>query len=184
MKDLMKLLLFIVYTSLIFLMRDYYVIALCALFNLILLISLRVNVKRSLKFLFSLLPFILFVVLINLLFNSVNNTILIGCRLLLVCNITYTFKCLISTLMLCNAIETLLFPFKKLSKDISLILCISITFIPILINEFKQIKYALRAKGMIISIKTFKYLLIPFLYGIFKRTNEVSLALIAKGYVD
>ena len=60
--------------------------------------------------------------------------------------------------------------------------CICIAFIPVLQREFDQIKRGLEAKGMPVKPRNVKYILKPFLYGIFKRTDEISNALRAKAY--
>ena len=187
MKNLIKLLIFLIYTVVIFVTSNYYILGIYMLLNFIMMILLKVDFRKSTNNIIFLLPFIIFTGAINLIFSDINSTSLVIIRLILVCNITYSFKYVLSSMQIANAIETMCFPlkvFKINTKDISLVICICIAFIPILSKELGQIKYALKSKGLTMKFKNFKYILKPFLYGTFKRVNEVSNALKAKAYVE
>jgi energy-coupling factor transport system permease protein len=91
----------------------------------------------------------------------------------------------VSTKDLCQVIEGLCRPlrvFKINEKDVSLMVSISLAFIPVLRRDFDQVRLALRAKGMRLNTKTFKYLVKPFFVGILSRTHEISQAIRSKGY--
>ena len=75
------------------------------------------------------------------------------------------------------------------SKDISLIVNISVTFVPILARELEQINTSLKAKcihvyGITKVHKKLQYTLTPWLYSTFERTNSLEMALRSKGYVE
>ena len=183
MKDLLKLLMFLTYTIIVFLTSNYYVLGVYFILNILLMLIVKVSFIKTIKNILYLLPFILFASITNLLLADIQYAILIAVRLLIVCNATYSFTHVLTTTKLANAIEKLFFPlkiFRVNPKDISLMICISIAFIPILGRELQQIKYALKSKGMKIRFKNFKYILKPFLYGVFKRTDEVTDALESK----
>lgn len=191
MKSTIKLLILLTYTIAVFFIENYIALSIIAILNIILMILFKVPKLKALKNIYFLSFFIIFTAIINFLVSDINTAILIAVRLILVCNFTYTFKTIFSPMELAKAIEILLFPLKIFGinpKDISLIINIALTFIPILSNEFTQIKYALKSRGIEMSginkIKSIKYMMKPLLYGIFRRTNEVEYALKSKGYAE
>ena len=187
MKNVLKLLIFIAYTVIVFFTTNYYVFFVYLLFNLLVQYIFKVKLVKSIYNIIKLLPFIMFATAINILLGDVKSAILIGIRLLIVCNITYSFKNILSSTNLANAIEILSASLKIFNinpKDVSLVICICFAYIPILTRELSQIKYALKSKGMKIKITNYRYVLQPFLVGVFKRTNEISYALKAKGYME
>jgi len=183
-KNLIKLIIFLVCTFAIFLVDNYIILGIVALISFLISIVVKVNFVRLVRTMINLLPFVVLTAMINVLLGSLSGGMLVGIRLILVCYITYMFKYILSPMQLANGIETLLFPFKKTAKDISLIISICVAFIPILSNELVQIKYALKSKGIKINFRNFKYILKPFFYGVLKKTNEVSYALKAKAYIE
>ena len=57
---------------------------------------LKINMQKAVKNLIKLSPFILFTAIINILFADLEFAILIGIRLILVCNLSYIFAKTIS----------------------------------------------------------------------------------------
>ncbi|AEF83974.1 putative cobalt transport permease, CbiQ family [Treponema primitia ZAS-2] len=187
MKNLLILLLFLGYTFIVFFTSNYYILGAYCLINIFVMILVHVKVKPALRYTAGILPFIIFAAAINFFLEDTNTALLFFIRLLVVCNVTHSFKYILSTTQLANAIETLFYPLKLFRvnpKDISLMICICIAFIPVLSRELEQIKQGLQAKGMEMRIKNVKYVLKPFLYGVFKRTDEISDALRAKAYME
>ncbi len=189
MKATLKLIILLTYTIAVFFIENYIVLSIITLLNILLMLLFKVPKLKALKNIYLLSFFILFTAVINFLVENINTAILIAIRLILVCNFTYTFTFILSPMELAKAIETLCFPLKIFGinpKDISLIINIALTFIPILSNELSQIKYALKAKGITLgginTIKSIKYIMKPLIYGILKRTSELEYALRAKGY--
>lgn len=191
MKATPKLIILLTYTIAVFFIENYIVLSIITLLNILLMLLFKVPKLKALKNIYLLSFFILFTAVINFLVENINTAILIAIRLILVCNFTYTFTFILSPMELAKAIETLCFPLKIFGinpKDISLIINIALTFIPILSNELSQIKYALKAKGITLgginTIKSIKYIMKPLIYGILKRTSELEYALKAKGYTE
>lgn len=182
---------FIIYTLVIFMLKNYLALLIVALINISLMFICKVPIKKAISNLLFLTGFILFTATFNLILDSLESAIMISIRLYLVCNITYTFKYILSPMALANAIETLSYPlkiFKVNPKDISIIVNIAIAFIPILSDEFSSNMDALKAKGVNLKsrhiIKNLQYLFKPILVSIFKKTSEIVDALNAKGYIE
>lgn len=190
MKDLIKFLLFIFYTILIFLIKDYRIIAVIFIINIILMLIGKINIKGAIKSIIKLAPLILFVVLINIILMSKDIAILIGIRLVLVCNVTYTFTRKFTPQMLSNSIERLLTPlkiFKVNTRDIGIMISIAVAFIPILKNEGLKIRDSLKSKAFttngINMIKNINLILVPLIVSILKRVEQIENALKSKGYI-
>ncbi len=191
MKETLKLLILLVYTVLIFFISNYLILGIIAICNIVLMILFKVPKLKALKNIYFLSFFILFTAVINYFLVDMQTALLIIVRLILVCNFTYTYQYILSATELSKAIEILCFPLKLISinpKDVSLIISIAITFVPILSNEFVQTKYALKAKGLSKQnnsiTKRLQYTLKPILYSILRRTGEVEYSLKSKGYTE
>jgi energy-coupling factor transporter transmembrane protein EcfT len=185
MKNMLKVFLLAVYTVGVFFVSNIWAIGALAVFNICMMIFVRLPVKTALLYLRGILPFIILAGLINLIAASWQEALLIVVRLILVCNITQSFRCIVNSMQLANAVETFCRPLKIFRiepRDAGLMVCICIAFIPVLQREFDQIKCGLEAKGLPVKLRNIKYILKPFLYGIFKRTDEISNALRAKAY--
>jgi energy-coupling factor transport system permease protein len=184
-KALVKLLLLVVYTFSVFFITSAGVLAALALGNALLMLVFRISPQKALRELALMLPFIVFAALINLLLGDTQEMILVGVRLVLVCNITFLFRQRTSSMELARAVELLFYPvklFKADPRDMGLMVCIAVAFIPVLQRELEEIIRALASKGMKRSLKNTRYILKPFLTGVLKRTGEIALALKAKGY--
>ena len=191
MKNLIKFILFLIYTIGIFFIKDYITLGLIEIFNIILMLALKINILNSIKNLVKLVPFILFTVVINILLVELKFAILMGVRLILVCNLTYTFSKTISNTEIGDVIEKLVYPlkiFKINPKEIGLMVTIALAFIPIMKAEFSQIKNVLKAKGIkptkLNLLKNLNLIFRPFFVSVLQRLNEIELALKAKGYQE
>jgi energy-coupling factor transport system permease protein len=145
----------------------------------------RVRPLAAAKYILSFLPFILFAAVFNFLLGFMRDAVYLSVRLILICNITQCYKKVVTTNDLCRVIEGLSKPlgvFNIDGKDVSLMVSISLAFIPVLRRDFDQIRLALKAKGMKLSAKNFKYVVKPFFVGILSRTHEISQAIRSKGY--
>lgn len=191
MKDTLKFILFIIYTALIFCINDYKIITIIAIINVILMIIEKINIKDATKSLIKLSPFIILVVIINMILMTIESAILIGVRLVLVCNVTYTFTKNFTPRQLSTSIENLLTPlkiFKVNTKDIGIMISIAVAFIPILKDEAEKIKNSLKSKGFDTSginmIKNINLLLVPLIVSILKRVDHIENGLKSKAYVS
>lgn len=186
---MITLILFIVYASLIFFINEYLGLAIIFFINIFLMIILKVNAKKTFLFCIKMLPFILFTVLINLLLSDLKFAFLVGIKLILVCNITYVFSKKMTPRKLQKAIEKICIPlkiFKVNPREIGIIVSMGIAFIPIMQKEAGELKYSLKSKGfnmnLINMISKPSYFLIPLMTSIIRKTSEIELSMISKGY--
>ncbi len=189
MKNIIKFILFVIYVIGIFFVNNYIVLGTIAIFNLCLIIVSKINIKKTMINIMKLLPFILFTAAINLIFSSLKDAILITVRLILVCNISYIFSKTITYLEFAEVIEKIFYPlkvFKINPKDISLIIVIALSFMPIMKDELFQMRNILKVKGInttkINLIKNINLVFKPFFISVLQRINEIELALKEKAY--
>lgn len=191
MKNVVKVIIFLIYTITIFFIKSYEVLAFILFFQILLMIIMRISIKEAIRNIVTLLPFIVFTVVIDIWIMSVVEAILIGARLIMVCNVTYIFGKTITASEIAKSIEYLLFPlkwFRVNTKNIAIIVSIAITFIPIIKQEWENIKYALVAKGFDIrffnKIRHIDYMLGPLFLSLLKRIDDIEYSLKAKGYIE
>ncbi len=189
MKNLIKFILLIIYTVFIFFINSYKLLGIVAFINISLAILLKLNIKEMLKNLAKIFIFIVFTIIVNSLIESLNYAMVIAIKLVLICNITYIFSRTISYMEFADVIEKLFYPlkiFKTNPKEISLIVIIALSFVPILKDELFQIKNVLNVKGIkntkINLIKNMNLIFKPFFISILQRVNEIELSLKSKNY--
>ncbi len=185
MIDLFKLLLFITYSTIIFFLPNNKFILIFVFLTILLNILNIKNISKVIKNIFIVIPFILFTFLINLLLDSCIYAIWISVKLLIVCNATFIYSSNTTTLKIANTIELLFHPLKLFKIDtsqIKVMVCIALSMIPILKNEFIEIKNVCKAKNININIKNMKYILSKFLLSLIMRVNQIEESLKSKGY--
>lgn len=97
-----------------------------------------------------------------------------------------------SPLEIIGAIETLIFPLKYIGvpvRDIAMIFGVAIQFIPTFANETQMIRKAQTARGsrfeskkLIEKAQSFIPLVVPIFLSAFRRADELSVAMEARGY--
>lgn len=185
MKDIIKFIIFIIYTISIFFLKDFRILLLLFCLNFLIAILLKIDFKRMFYNLKILFPFIILTSLINIVFDSVIAGILIGIRIIICYNATYIFSKLMTASRLANTIKNLCFPlklFKINTENIGLMVSISICMIPVLKRELYSMIQAMKSKGKMMKIRSITVAMRPMLISILKRTNEIEKTLIAKGY--
>lgn len=189
MKNIIKFVLFLIYVIGIFFIDSYIVIGGIALLNLLLMIVSKINIQKAITNLIKLMPFILFTTLVNWIFSDLEFAILITIRLILVCNISYIFSKTITYLEFADVIEKICFPLKVFRinpKEISLIVTIALSFMPIMKDELLQMKNVLKVKGINITkinlTKNMHLIFKPFFVSVLQRINEIEYSLKSKGY--
>ena len=96
----------------------------------------------------------------------------------------YTLKALLlhgiaeTIQLLCTPLKI----FKINTDEIKIMICISLSMIPILKKDLLEIKNACRAKKMKFTIKNMKFILSKFFLSLIQRVNQIEKSLIAKGY--
>ena len=92
MRNVIRFLLFITYSTSIFFMPNNNLILLFFVFNLFIMLIAKVQPKKVILKNFQILPFILFTFVINCMLDNFNNAVWIGVKLLIVCNITIIYS--------------------------------------------------------------------------------------------
>lgn len=189
MKYSILLLIFIIYSIFIFNISNYFILLIFFIINILISIILKIKVKVFLKNLIKTLPYIFFIIIINFIFSSVINSVLIGFRLFIVCNLTYLFSYILTPMRISNAISYWLYPLKIFKVDIlqiSLIISIAVSFIPVLIDESINIKNSLISKNFKFNLKNLfqkpHIFVITYIKNIFERIEEMEKVLKAKAY--
>ena len=176
---------FILYASFIFLIDTNILLLVVFLLNLLAMLCLKIKLTDAIENIVKLLPFILLTVIINCLLSNYEYAILVAVKLILVCNATYIYSKITTVSEIARTIKKLCMPLKLLKvnpNDIELLVCISLSMIPILKREYSQMKEACSAKGMKLNVKNMKVILTKLMISVMKRVNEIEESMIEKGY--
>lgn len=191
MKNILVFVTFFIYTILVFYIKNYTIIVIFSIAHVLLMLSLKISLKQAFCNMLVISPFILFTVLINIFAMGINEAVLIGIRLVIICNATFIFTKLLTPYEIANVIKILLSPMKIIGlnpENIAIIISIAIAFVPILARELKNVLYALKAKGintnMLSIMKNINLIMQPLFVSIIKRANEIEYALKAKGFQE
>lgn len=185
MKDVIRFLLFILYSTSVFFLPNNYLILIPAILNLLLILVKKTNLKKIIAKSIEVLPFILFTFLINCILDNIQNAVWIGVKLVIVCNITIIYSETISIAGVAKTIETICRPlkiFKVNADEIKIMVAISLSMLPTLKKSLYELKEACLAKNMVFNVKNIKIMLSKFFLSIISRVNEIEESLIAKGY--
>lgn len=182
------LLAFFIYSFVLFFIDSFWILGSILLINLLLIIW-QSDLKKYLKSLKGIVPFILFIFVCSILFSSLTDSLLVSLRLLIALHTTILISKILSTDRITLAFYYLFYPlklFKINTRDLSLSITITFTFLPILIDEAKDIKLALQSKGFDFNFKNIltkpQVYIITFLNNLFNRIEELEKALMAKAF--
>ena len=117
--------------------------------------------------------------------DNLSNALWIGIKLFIVCNITIIYSEITSILGIAETIKIICSPLKILkvnTDEIKVMVCISLSMIPILKKELYEVKEACIAKNIVFNVKNMKIILSKFFITLITRVNEIEESLIAKGY--
>ena len=84
-----------------------------------------------------------------------------------------------------DTIKAICSPLKILkvnTDDIKVMVCISLSVIPILKKDLYELKEACKSKNITYNVKNMKIVLAKFFLSLISRVNEIEESLIAKGY--
>lgn len=183
------LIFFFLYSFILFLISNMHLLCLIFLFNFVISFIIGVPLKKHFKIFINNIKFILFIIICNLLFSNIDSSLKVGIRLFLAIDYTYIMSYYFNPTNIRVAFWYLLYPFKIFKIDIdnlTLVIAISLSFIPILVEEARVIKLSLRSKGFDFNIgnlitKPHIYL-ITFLNSLFDRVDELEKSLVVKAY--
>lgn len=186
-----ELIFFLIYSSLIFFVKEYYFLILILVINISLMIILKINLKQSLIFILRFLPFIFFTGLLNILLANISLGILMIFKLIFVCNTTYILSKIMTPKKLCYATQNILIPLKVFNInpiEIGIMVSVAISFIPIIQKEMQNLQYSLVSKGYKLNfiniVKKPGLILVPLITETIKRTSEIEQSMISKGYIS
>lgn len=185
MKNILMFFSFILYATVIFFIDNNSLLLLILLLNMLAMLIFHIPIAQAIRNLLKMMPFILLTVILNCILSNYEYAILVGIKLLLVCNITYTYSKTTTVREIGYTIKKLCTPLKFIKIDpneIELMVCISLSMIPILKKEYSQLKEACLAKGIDINIKNMKIILTKLMVSIMKKVNHIEEAIIEKGY--
>ena len=187
-----KVLILILLSVVIFTLKSYLYLSLIMVIEMCFVILTKIHIKYYLKHIKYTIYFILITFTMNMIFLSdLSYSLMLSYRIFIMLILTQIFVFTTESIQIGKAVANILTPlkiFKIKTEEINIIVTIALSFMPILSQEFNSIKLAQKAKGYkpsILNIK--KYILcifIPFMNNCFKRTDEISMALIVKGYND
>ena len=183
MKNLIKFLLFLIYSSLVFFFPNNEVIFVFIFINFMAIVINFRNFNRIISGTFKFLPFVFFTFIFNFLFDTFFNALWIGIKLIIVCNITIFYSCTTSVVGVADTIKLLCSPLKFFNvntDDIKIMVCIALSMIPVLKNDLYEVKNACIAKNMKFNISNMKFILSKFLLTLLKRVNSIEESLITK----
>ena len=185
MKNVIMFLSFVIYATFIFFINNYTLLLIVLLLNVLAMIIFQIHLRGTIRNLLKILPFVLFTVVINGILSGYEYAIFIGIKLILVCNITYIYSKTTTVRGIAATIKILCLPLKPIKinpEEIELLVCISLSMIPILKKEYSQLKEACIVKGIKINSKNMKIILAKAMISIMKRVNEIEESIIEKGY--
>ena len=181
------ILLFFAYSIGIFFVDDWFILACLAGFQFLLMVigmlAGRVNFFKALRNLVYLSPIIFLTGLFNYFFTDLETAAMVATRVALMCHMTYVFASLIPILKFAQGLSTLfvlLRIFGVNHRDLGITVAVSITFIPIVLSQYHQIKQAINARGR--RKNTFVITMQIFMYRILYRASILGQTLDAKGY--
>ena len=185
MKNSILFLLFVIYATFIFFIESNVLFFVVLFINFLAMIIFKVKLSQTIENLIKLLPFILLTVIINVILANYEYAIFVAIKLLLVCNITFIYSKTTTVREIANTVKILCTPlkyFKVNLDDIELLVCISLSMIPILKAEYFQLKESCIAKGIELNVKNVKIVLTKWMVSTMKRVNEIEESVIEKGY--
>ncbi len=185
MKNLIKFILFIIYTTLVFLLPNSLYVLLLFLLHFMIILFCKINIMQITLSMLKVFPFILFTFLINLIVDNFYNALWIGIKLIIVCNITFIYSKTISVASFARTIKLLFSPLKLLKinvDDIEIMVCMALTMIPVFKSDLTELKESCLSKNIKFNFSNLKFILSKFLLSLIRRINQIEESLISKGY--
>ena len=175
MKDLICFLIFLIYSTVVFFFPNNDIILFFIVINLILFFIIRKFCKFILSRNFCLIPFVLF---------TFYNAVWVGVKLIIVCNVTMIYSCTTSVAGVANTIKLLFSPLSFIGIDteqIRIMVCISLSMIPIFKRDLYELRDTCVSKGIRFSVSNVKFVVSKFFFSILQMVSKIERALLAKG---
>lgn len=187
MKNVFKLLFFVIYIIAIFSIKSYEFLGIFILINIIVSKVLDSKFLGFLNSIKTIIILVIFTTIINMILGNIEDGIILGIRIMIAYNFTYIFSTTFDILEFAQTIEIILNPlyiFKINVKNISLIISIALCMIPVLSKELEQTKDSLKSKGYKLKLNNVDLYIKPIIISILKKTDELEKTLIVKGYQE
>ncbi|MFQ6051990.1 MAG: energy-coupling factor transporter transmembrane component T family protein [Candidatus Hydrothermarchaeota archaeon] len=186
-----KILFLIVFSIIIFLINSLYLIIFLTFISFSLIYLTKISLKDVLKALKSISIFFIIVFLIQIIPDPemVGEAFTVVLRFFNLFLASTVIMLTTSPTEMIKGIEVFLRPFDRLglsSHKIAMMMVISVRFLPIFFEELEKIKDAQISRGMNyskFSLRAIFSISIPLLNNLFKRAEELSLALETRCYV-
>jgi len=131
---------------------------------------------------------------INITWTGLEKGIFVAAQLLLAILISSLLTLTTAPLRLAHGLERMISPLKRLhvpAEDFSMMTMVAIKFIPILLEETNRIIKAQSARGVdfdsgnfLRRAKTLIPVLTPLFHSVFKRADDLAIAMLARGFVS
>lgn len=164
---------FFIFSILVFFINNLHVLAAILLLETFFVLFFKISFKSFKYLIIVILPMFL----INLLFSGLSLALLVLIRLL----IMLLFVIILNHCFNATQIAYLLGDVFH-SKDLFLIIVISISFIPIMQKEVHEIKKCLQVRGYKFNLKNGYLLFITFVNNMFTKVSELEKIIISRGY--
>lgn len=185
MKNVIRFLLFIIYSTIIFFLPNNKFIFLFVIFNIFVIFIKKIQLQKVIIKSTQVLPFIVFTFIINIILDNFSNALWVGIKLFIVCNITIIYSETTSIASIAETIKLICSPliiFGINTDDIKVLVCISLSVIPMLKKDLYEVKEACIAKNITFNIKNLKIIFVKFFLSLIAKVNEIEESLMAKGY--
>ena len=153
---------FLVYATAIFLMPNSFFLLCPLIINIVLGIVTKSNIKKVIKNLLKIFPFVLLTFVINCWLDSYINALWMAAKLLLVCNVTFIYSQTTTTAQIAKTAGKLCTPLKLFRinpEAIEVLVAIALSTLPIMKREYLELREACKAKNIPINLKNMKIVL-------------------------
>ena len=161
-----------IFSILVFLINNLYILGSILLLEIFLILLFKISFKSIKYLIIIMLPMFL----INL-FSGLSLALLVVFRLLIMFFLVVILNHYISSIQ----IAYLFYDIFR-SKNLFLIIAISISFIPIMQDELREIKKCLKVRGYKFNLKNGHLLFITFINNMFTKVSELEKIIISRGY--
>lgn len=182
---LLEFLLFLSYVTIIFFLPNNLIIILLIFgVNILCGFMLKIKYKKLFNDFFVFLPFLLLTFCLNMWLDNFVMASFVTAKLFLVWWATLLYTQTIGVLEFAIVIRRLLAPLERLGleiEDVVLMVAISLALIPMLRRDAKEMKMAVRAKGVSFNLRCGRLIATRLVARAVRRVDEIDEALRAKG---
>ena len=176
----------------IFMTREYFSVVLWAVMLVFIVRASKISLRVLLKSSRPVLYLVIFTFIFNLFMSKFSHAIFMSARLFILMLYALLLPMTTAPLELADGIDSLLTPFEKIgfpAHESSMMIGLAMRFIPLLAYETDNIIKAQLSRGARLDqgnlfqrVKSFFPVLIPLFVIIFRRADEIALAMTARGY--